>query len=107
MGRSKDELLGDEGPIPARPLMERLHGELPDALRGRVQVVHTRPGSIVLRVERGADGHGGLGRAATAAAAVFGHGWHIGAVEVERLARLPSGKLPYFLRLQTGACQAS
>ncbi len=101
LGRTKDQLLSAGGMTLARPFVERLHRELPDALQGRVQIVHTRPGSIVLRVERGADGHVGLSRAAAAGAAVFGHEWHIGVVEVERLARQPSGKLPYFLRLGT------
>lgn len=99
VGRLRDRLVGHDGSTLARARVEALLSALPEPLQGRVQVAHTKPGCVVLQVEQGSDARGDMTRAAGAAAAVFDGGWHVGTVQVERFARLPSGKLPYFLRL--------
>jgi phenylacetate-CoA ligase len=100
LGRQRDRLVSSQGATPARARVEALLSSLPESLQGRVQVAHTKPGRIVLRVELGSDSRGDLARATAAGTAVFGPDWHVGTVEVERFARLPSGKFPYFLRLK-------
>ncbi len=97
LGRACDCLLGGGAGVPARPYLERLFSLLPDRLRGRVRVAHGAAGCLVLHVERGPASPADLGRAAGIGRDVFAPGWHVQAIEVERFARLPSGKLPYFL----------
>lgn len=98
LGRMDDCLVGPDGVTLARPLIDQLFGGLPDPLRGRVQVCHTAPGRIVLRLERTDETPNGLRRVAAIGTAVFGSGWHVDVVETDRFSRLASGKLPYFVR---------
>ena len=97
-GRLEDQLVGREGSAPAHPKVEAFHEALPEPLRGRVQVVHPSAEQLVLRVERLTDAPAALDTAAAAARGVVGQGWTLDAVFVERLPRLSSGKLPYFVR---------
>lgn len=97
LGRAGDCLLESGAAVPARPYLERLFSLLPERLRGRVRAAHGAAGRIVLHVERGHASPADLGRAAGIGRDVFTPGWHVQAVEVERFARLPSGKMPYFL----------
>ncbi len=98
LGRLDDCLVGRCGPELARPRVEEFFGALPAPLRGRVQVVHQRPGHLAFRVERGDAQSGDLRQVMARGAEVFGAGWALEAVAVQRFARLPSGKLPYFVR---------
>lgn len=81
----------------ARPRLEQFFNMLPDYLQGRVQVAHSKPRSIVLLMERSCEERSDLALAASVASSVFGADWHVGTVRVEPFARLPSGKLPYFV----------
>jgi phenylacetate-coenzyme A ligase PaaK-like adenylate-forming protein len=82
----------------ARPLLEELFTRLPATLQGRARVVHAEPGAVVLEVEQGAldrapnDG----AQAREALREVAGPAWTVEVRVVDRLARIPSGKLPYF-----------
>ncbi len=100
LGRARDRLLGPTGTIVARPRMEEYFNAIPAHLQGRVQVAHGKPGYLVLCVERGRGSRDDLALATAVGTDVFGADWHVGSVGVERLERLPSGKLPYFLRVK-------
>lgn len=97
-GRLGDRLEGPGGTILARPKVEELFTALPEPLQGRVQVVHPAPALLALHVARPVDPARDLGAATSAARVVFGPDWRVEAAAVGRLARLVSGKLPYFLR---------
>lgn len=98
LGRLDDRLVGRRGPELAQPCAETFFSALPAPLRGRVQIMHQRPGHIEFRVERGDEQSGDLRRVMALGAEVFGTGWVLEAVAVYRFARLPSGKLPYFVQ---------
>lgn len=100
LGRTKDRLVSHDGAQLARPRIDRLLDLLPDALQGHVRIAHTSPGSVALQIERTSARQGLLKDAVAAAETVLGPGWHLSTVEVERLTRLPSGKLLYFQRSQ-------
>lgn len=97
IGRLRDRLAANGAVMLARPIIERLLGAFPEHLQGRVQVAHPKPGHLVLKVAKDADQRAALGEVGHAAASVLEGRWHVGVVEVERLRRLPSGKLPYFV----------
>lgn len=99
-GRLRDRLILNGDMMLARPLVERLLGALPERLQGHVQVAHPKPGHLVLKVDSGADHGASLGEVGRAAASVLDSTWHASVVEVGRLSRLPSGKLPYFVRAE-------
>jgi phenylacetate-CoA ligase len=96
VGRVEDQLVSHEGPVPARPRVERFLSALPDSLHGRVQVVHGPAGRLLLRVEHAGNGSDVRAHVLALGQAVFGPGWSLEAVAVEHLPRLASGKLPYF-----------
>jgi len=98
LGRTEEVLMGSDGAALARPSVERFLGAVPRSLQGRVQVVHPAPGRLVLRIERDRDLREDLREPTAVAEGVFGRGWQIEAAAVDRLPRLRSGKLPYFLR---------
>jgi len=95
-GRLQERLIGNDGATPARPRLERFLSALPEHLQGRVQVTHSRPAHIALYVATARDSSRELARAAETAAEVFGSDWTVAPVETARLARLQSGKLPFF-----------
>lgn len=97
-GRARDRLLGPNGVTPARHVLEPFFSALPESVQGRVQIIHRRTGSVVLQVEGGAAKDGHLAEIARIGLDVLGAGWHVSVVEVPFLQRLPSGKLPYFVR---------
>jgi phenylacetate-CoA ligase len=97
-GRARDRLMGPNGPIQARQILDQLFAALPQPTQGRVQVVHRRAGSVVLQVERGTginDWHNQIGAISRD---ILGPDWHVSIAETPFLQRLPSGKLPYFIR---------
>lgn len=100
LGRTRDRLVNHDGSLLARPRVDQFLDLLPGALQGRVRMVHTSPGSVVLQVEQTTAPQGLLKDALSAAETVLGPGWRLSAVEVDHLARLPSGKLLYFQRAQ-------
>jgi phenylacetate-CoA ligase len=99
-GRLRERLILNGDMMLARPLVERLLGALPERLQGHVQVAHPTPGHLVLKVAGGPDHATSLGEVGRVAASVLDRTWHASVVEVERLRRLPSGKLPYFVRAE-------
>jgi hypothetical protein len=80
-------------------LLEQIFSLLPESLLGRVRVSNGAPGELVLQVERGIASRADLARVAALGADIFGRGWRVGVDEAEEFRRLPSGKLPYFLRM--------
>jgi len=100
LGRARDRLIGKTGIVFARRQMEEFFNAIPARLQGRVQVAHATPGHLVLCVERGRESREDLVQATTVGTEIFGADWHVGSVAVDRFERLPSGKLPYFLRLK-------
>jgi phenylacetate-CoA ligase len=97
-GRARDRVMGPDGPMEARQILDQIFAALPQSDQGRIQVIHRRAGSIVLQVERGAGTNGRLSRIGDIGHNVLGPGWHVSVVEAPSLQRLPSGKLPYFVR---------
>ncbi len=97
LGRTRDRLIGARGAVPARPRLERFFGALPEHLRGRVRIAHGAAGAVVLQVERGLASPADLDRLAAAGRDVFHPEWHVQLAEVAQFARMPSGKLLYFL----------
>jgi len=97
-GRDADRLERAGGSEPARPRLEQFFSMLPGPLQGHVRVIHGTAGVVTLQVERnGASAPTDFARAASAAANVFGPAWTVH-VEHSRFHRIPSGKLPYFVR---------
>jgi phenylacetate-CoA ligase len=98
VGRDADRLDRAGGSEPARPLLEQFFSMLPGPLQGHVRIVHGTAGVVTLQVERnGASAPTDFARAASTAADVFGPAWTVH-VEPGRFHRIPSGKLPYFIR---------
>lgn len=98
-GRERDRLVGPDGEPASSDTFETLLTHLPERLLGRIQLVHTRPGHLVARVATGpgAEMNGLPGRLA----ALLGPRWQSSVVEVPFLRRLPSGKLPLFVRTRS------
>lgn len=102
-GRLRDRLTGAQGEaLPARPALEQIFQRIPQELLGRVQLTHTRPGVVVLRVAASQRPSGMDGLVASVEE-VLGRDWKVAAVTVPHLRRLPSGKLPLFIRQRTPA----
>lgn len=100
IGRERDCLMGADGTRRlARPALEELFTRLPERQQGRMRVIHSRPGAVVLEVERGAlEAADDRRQALQGGRDIVGPGWNIDIRIVDRLARIPSGKLPYFQR---------
>ncbi len=96
LGRDRDRLERAGSRSLARPLVERFLGALPEALHGRVRIVHPAAGVLVVEVEAAPDAAERLGRLVEAARETFNAAWRIEVRPVKRFDRLPSGKLPYF-----------
>jgi phenylacetate-CoA ligase len=97
-GRAADCLLGPDGPVLAHPVLDRVFAALPPAVQGYARAAQASPGLMRLDVAPDAvDAAGGTGPIAAAAADALGPAWAV-AVEPRPLARVPSGKLPLFVR---------
>lgn len=104
LGRVGDRLEGARWQSPARPLVERCLGALSANLQGRARVLHPSTGVVVLEVERAQSGEiDRLDGLLAAARETFDPEWRIGVRQVDRFVRRPSGKLPYFVRLNPTA----
>jgi len=99
LGRDRDRLVGDGAAGFARPRVERLMSLLPAHLAGGVQVTQPAADAVVLRLSRMQARPEDAARAAAAGEDAFGPAWRVRIQEVDRLARIPSGKLPYFVGL--------
>ncbi len=95
VGRTDEVLTGGGEVLPARGVLDRVFDLLPDPLQGRVRLRHPAPGRVVVEIHEGVDAE--LRRARDVVADVLGSGWSVEAA-AGRFERLPSGKLPYFLR---------
>ncbi len=103
LGRDRDRLERAGSRSLARPLVERFLGALPEALHGRVRIVHPAAGVLVVEVETAPDAAEQPDRLVRAARETFTGGWRIEVRPVRRFERLPSGKLPYFALGAQGA----
>ena len=97
LGRTRDRLVSDGAEEPARPRVERLLRLLPPHLVGSVVVTQTKDEAVMLRVARAGSTPSDLARALSAGSEVFAPRWRVDVETVDRLKRLPSGKLPYFV----------
>jgi phenylacetate-CoA ligase len=95
-GRARDRLVWEGGAEAARPRIDHFLRLLPAHLSGSVQVTQPTDESVVVRVARGGTAPRDLGYVLSAGTEAFAE-WRVQVEAVDRLHRLPSGKLPYFV----------
>ena len=95
LGRAHERGGGDPETAPSRPQLEQFFDMLPDHLQGRVRVARRPAGTVAFQVERDAASKADRAHAAAVGAEIFTSSRPVEIEELERLPRLPSGKLPY------------